>query len=134
MSTTITYKVNQPIDAQQLTNVFASSGINRPVQDFTRIQKMLNHGNLLVTAWDDEKLIGVARCLTDFSYCCYVSDLAVCKEYQQKGIGKALLAQVKKAATNQAAIILLSAPNAVEYYPHIGFEHVDVAFRIPRSN
>ncbi len=134
MSTTITYKVNQPIDAQQLTNVFASSGINRPVQDLTRIQKMLNHGNLLVTAWDDEKLIGVARCLTDFSYCCYVSDLAVCKEYQQKGIGKALLAQVKKAATNQAAIILLSAPNAVEYYPRIGFEHVDVAFRIPRSN
>ncbi|KSU86228.1 GCN5 family acetyltransferase [Bacillus sp. VT 712] len=134
VTTTITYKRNCPINAQQLISVFASSGIKRPIQDVARIQKMIDHANLLITAWDGEKLIGIARCVTDFSYCCYVSDLAVCKEYQQKGIGKTLLNKIKEEATDQSAIILLSAPSAVEYYPHIGFEQVDVAFRIPRSN
>ncbi|TYR80794.1 GNAT family N-acetyltransferase [Priestia megaterium] len=130
----ITYKVNEPITAEDMVRVFSSSGINRPVGDLARIKRMIEHANLTITAWDDKKLVGIARCVTDFSYCCYVSDLAVCGDYQKNGIGKALLEKVKEQASDQAAIILLSAPNALTYYPHVGFEKVDVAFRIPRKN
>ena len=83
---------------------------------------MLRHANLLCTAWDGEKLVGVARSVTDFDYCCYLSDLAVDENYQRKGIGKELIRQTKSRLGDKARIILLSAPKAEAYYPKIGFE------------
>ena len=82
---------------------------------------MCDNANLIITARKDEKLIGVARSITDFAYCTYLSDLAVDTEYQNQGIGKRLIEETKKAAP-QAKIILLSAPAAVEYYPKIGMK------------
>jgi ribosomal protein S18 acetylase RimI-like enzyme len=49
---------------------------------------MLANSNLLVTAWAGQQLVGIARSITDFHYCCYLSDLAVDVAYQQQGIGK----------------------------------------------
>ena len=86
----IIYKYNELITAEAMIEVFKKSGINRPIDDKERIQAMLDHGNILVTAWDGGKLIGVARSLTDFSFCCYLSDLAVDRAYQKSGIGKKL--------------------------------------------
>ena len=80
---------------------------------------MLKHADLIITARDQDKLIGVARSITDFSYCTYLSDLAVDKQYQRQGIGKELIRKTKLAAP-QAKLILLSAPKAVNYYPRIG--------------
>ena len=95
---------------------------------------MLDNANLLVTAWVDEeheeavndsesnkKLIGVARCVTDFSYCCYLSDIAVDEAYQKQGIGKSMIKKIEQQLPPSGKIILLSAPQASEYYPKIGF-------------
>ena len=94
---TIAYAQDRRITPQQLADVFTRSGIVRPVDDLARIEKMLQHGNLLITAWDGASLIGVARALSDFSFCCYLSDLAVDRAYQNKGIGQALIEQVRSA-------------------------------------
>jgi hypothetical protein len=61
----------RPISAEQLGNVFARSGIRRPIQDLARLTRMIEHANLMAGAWVDDSLVGVARALTDFSYCCY---------------------------------------------------------------
>ena len=82
---------------------------------------MLQHANLICSAWDGEKVVGVARSVTDFEYCCYLSDLAVDEQYQKKGIGKELIRLTKSKLGNKATIILLSAPKAEAYYPKIGF-------------
>jgi predicted N-acetyltransferase YhbS len=82
---------------------------------------MCENANLIITARLDGKLIGVARSMTDFGYCTYLSDLAVDREYQRKGIGKRLIEETKKQ-TPQATLILLSAPAAVDYYPKIGMK------------
>ena len=94
---------------------------------------MLDNANLLVTAWDGEKLIGVARALSDFSYCCYLSDLAVIKEYQHQDIGHELVTQVQNQIGDECVLILLSAPEVMEYYPRIGFTKVDNAFVVNRK-
>jgi ribosomal protein S18 acetylase RimI-like enzyme len=94
----------------------------RPVDDPNSIKAMLKHSNLLCTAWDSSKLVGVARSMTDFEYCCYLSDLAVDKEYQRAGIGKGLIRLTQSKLGDQAKIILLAAPAAEAYYRHIGFE------------
>jgi GNAT superfamily N-acetyltransferase len=100
----------------------------RPVEDPRAIEAMLAHANLLCTAWDEAKFVGVARSLTDFEYCCYLSDLAVDKDYQKKGIGKELLRLTQSRLGPKAKIILLAAPKAADYYPHIGLEAHDSAW------
>ncbi len=97
-------------------------GERRPVDDPVAIAAMLKHANLLCTAWDEEKLVGVARSVTDFAYCCYLSDLAVDEAYQRKGIGKELIRLTQSRLGENAKIILLAAPRAVDYYPRLGFE------------
>jgi ribosomal protein S18 acetylase RimI-like enzyme len=97
-------------------------GERRPIHDPVAIAAMLEHANLLCTAWDGEKLIGVARSVTDFQYCCYLSDLAVDEAYQRKGIGKELIRLTQSRLGESAKIILLAAPRAVDYYPRLGFE------------
>ena len=83
---------------------------------------MLQHANLLCTAWDGSKLVGVARSVTDFEYCCYLSDLAVDEDYQKAGIGRELIRLTRSRLGNKAKIILLAAPAAEAYYPKIGFD------------
>lgn len=103
----------------------------RPVDDLNCIAAMLRHANLLCTAWDGDKLVGVARSVTDFEYCCYLSDLAVDQAYQKRGIGRELIALTKSRLGRKARIILLAAPKAQGYYPKIGFDAHHSAWVLP---
>ena len=94
----------------------------RPVDDPKCIKAMLEHADLVCTAWDGEKLIGVARSVTDFEYCCYLSDLAVDAAYQKQGIGRELIRLTQSRLGSKAKIILLAAPKAEGYYARIGFD------------
>ena len=87
-----------------------------------KLEGMLKNADLNITCWDGELLIGVARSVTDFHYCCYLSDLAVDSDYQKQGIGKRLIAKTREKLPAGCKIILLSAPAAEDYYPHVGFE------------
>lgn len=129
----ITYKINTTPDTEAIIELYSSSGISRPTTDRERIAKMYAHSNLIVTAWHNELLVGISRSLTDFCYCCYLSDLAVRKEYQKHGIGKKLIAITKENIGDQVMLLLLSAPSAIDYYPKIGFQKVDNGFIIKRT-
>ena len=118
METEITYRNDVVPDISQVVEVYNSSGINRPTTDKERIEKMFSNSNLIITAWDKDKLVGISRSLTDF----YLSDLAVRKEYQTSGIGKKLIELTKNSIGEQTALILLSAPTAMNYYPKVGFQ------------
>lgn len=117
----ITYQIEESITAAEFIEVLNASTLaeRRPVNEPERIDQMLQHANLIATARHQGKLIGVARSLTDFVYCTYLSDLAVDKSYQKMGIGKALI-RITKNHSPQAKLILLAAPKAVDYYPKIG--------------
>lgn len=129
----ITYTDVKDQDAIYVAEVFKNSGIKRPFEDIERIQRMIDHSNILISAWSDGRMIGIARALTDYSYCCYLSDLAVNKDYQQHGVGRELVKQVQTKIGDECSLVLLSAPGAVEYYPKIGFERADKAFMIKRK-
>ena len=103
----------------------------RPVDDRKRLAGMLRHANLICTAWDSDLLVGVARSVTDFDYCCYLSDLAVDQAYQRKGIGKGLIRLTQAALGPTCKIILLSAPKAQKYYPKLGFSAHPSAWVLP---
>lgn len=129
----IIYSSDRIPDMDQIIDVYKSSGINRPINDKERIGKMYANSNLILTAWDKDKLVGIARSLTDFCYCCYLSDLAVRKEYQRKGIGKELIHLTREKIGEQTTLILLSAPAAIDYYPKVGMQIIDNGFIIRRT-
>ncbi|KQL56521.1 MULTISPECIES: GNAT family N-acetyltransferase [Bacillaceae] len=129
----ITIKVGEMITPQQLASVFQRSTINRPLEDLNRLEEMLKYGNLLVTAWDGEKLIGVARSLTDYAYCCYLSDLAVDTAYQFQGIGRQLVDKTKDEIGENVTLLLRASVEAMDYYPKLGFEQIENGFAIPRK-
>ena len=130
---TLHYRTGFLPPVADIIRVFEESGIVRPTHDVARIEKMFAHANLVVTAWEGETLVGVCRALTDFSYCCYLSDLAVNKSHQGQGIGQQLIEQVKHKIGDQVALILLSASSAMSYYPRIGFENIENGFIIKRK-
>lgn len=120
----IRYEAGNDLDLDQVIELYRAStlGERRPVDDRERMAAMLRHANLVVTAWDGELLVGISRALSDFSFVTYLSDLAVRASHQKQGIGKELIRRTQAAAM-QAKLLLLAAPAAEPYYPHIGFTH-----------
>jgi len=120
----IRYETRKGITPEQFVSLLRRSTLadRRPVEDPDCVKAMLEHANLLCTAWDDQTLVGVARSVTDFAYCCYLSDLAVDADYQKRGIGRELIRLTQSQLGESAKVILLAAPKAEAYYPHIGFE------------
>lgn len=131
----ITYETNRPITALDFIGVLNRStlGERRPVADPARIQTMLDHADILVTAWEHGLLVGVSRALSDFSFCCYLSDLAVDEGYQHRGIGKRLVELTHEVAGPQTMLILLAAPKAVDYYPKIGMKRHEACYIFDRT-
>ena len=118
----ITYRIGNDLGLDVMIELYVAStlGERRPVAERERMKAMLENANLVVTAWDGDVLVGISRAISDFAYATYLSDLAVRLSHQKLGIGKELIRRTQAEAP-LASLILLSAPKAVEYYPHIGF-------------
>lgn len=129
----IEYRHNAPLDPRDVARVFEASGIVRPTGDLARIARMLAGADLTLSAWDGDRLVGICRALTDYSYCCYLSDLAVDAAYQRQGIGRALVARLREGLGDEVTLVLLSADGAMDYYPRIGMMRAVNAFVIKRT-
>ena len=119
----IEYKINEPIATDQFIELLANStlGERRPIDDYQCMEGMISNSNLMVSAWHNSSLVGIALSVTDFHYACYLSDLAISKEYQKSGIGKQLQILTQKQLGTKCKLILIAAPAANPYYEHIGF-------------
>jgi len=119
----IQYRIGNDLNLDALIELYKAStlGERRPIDDRERMASMLRHANLVVSAWDGEQLVGVSRALSDFSFVTYLSDLAVRQSHQKQGIGKELIRRTQALAGKHAKLLLLAAPAAEKYYPHVGF-------------
>ncbi|MBN9539472.1 MAG: GNAT family N-acetyltransferase [Alphaproteobacteria bacterium] len=128
------YAREDNLGADEYIDVANKSGINRPVGDRDRIERMLAHANLILTARQDGRLVGFARSLTDFCFCCYLSDLAVDRACQGQGIGRRLIEETRTAAGGAlTTTLLLSAPGAVTYYEGIKMPKADNCYLYRRE-
>ena len=131
----VVYAVEDDLSVEEFIAILRSSGLaeRRPVDDEARIARMIENADLTVTARDKNgKLIGVSRCITDFAYCCYCSDLAVDSAWQGKAIGLELMRRSHEGAGPGTSFFLLSSPQAMSYYPQAGLEKFDNCFGISR--
>ncbi len=132
----ITYKTDIIPKIEAIIDLYNSSDYF-PIHDKSdteRIEKMHLNANIVATAWSDETLVGLARSISDFCYCCYLSDLCVRDDYKGQGIGKELVRITKEMAGDECKLILESSPNAMKFYASIGMEQIDSAFVIKRRS
>lgn len=128
-----TYKSDITPSAEQIAALYDAAGLPRPTKDKERIAKMYENSDIIITAWDDKKLVGICRSITDWVWSCYLADLAVDPTYKKSGIGKRLVDLTREELGEQSMILLLSVPDAMEYYPKIGFKKEDRGFIINRT-
>ena len=129
----ITYNTTIIPSAEQIIILYEDAGLPRPTKDPERIKTMYENSDLVVSAWDGDLLVGVSRSITDWVWCCYLADLAVRNDYQGKGIGKKLLELTREKVGEKSMVLLLSVPEAMEYYPKLGMENVQNGFIIKRE-
>jgi len=133
---TIGYAAEPQLAVDEFVDVLARSTLaeRRPVDDRDTMAGMLAHADLIITARDaGGLLVGVSRAITDFAYCTYLSDLAVDQAFQGLGIGRELIRQTHARAGRHTTLILLAAPKARSYYPHIGMTRHDSCWLIERQ-
>lgn len=128
------YQLEPSLAVAEFRDVLIRStlGERRPIDDEPTLQAMLAQADILVTAREDDLLVGISRALTDYAFCTYLSDLAVDEAYQRRGIGQELIRRTHEAAGLSTTLILLSAPKAQAYYPHIGMTQHNSCWVIPR--
>jgi ribosomal protein S18 acetylase RimI-like enzyme len=147
---TILYAVEPELSAVEFIDLLHRSTLaeRRPVDRPDVIEQMLRNADLIVTARaiadaqptdkpaelrSSSNLVGISRAVTDYSYCVYLSDLAVDAAYQRRGIGRELIRQTHAAAGPHTMLILLAAPKARTYYPHIGMAPHESCWYLPRG-
>ncbi len=131
----ISYQLEPELEPAEMIGLLVRSTLaeRRPIDEPGTIQDMIRHADIVLTARIDGKLVGLSRAITDFSYCTYLSDLAVDEAFQRRGIGRELIARTHAAAGLDTTLILLAAPKAENYYPHIGLERHNSCWIIRRQ-
>lgn len=131
----VVYGVEPDLETAEFRRVLIESGLapRRPVDEPGRLARMLAAADLVVTARRAGALVGIARTLTDFAFCAYLSDLAVCRSAQGLGVGQGLIAKTRAAVGPEASLLLTAAPDAIGFYDHIGMPRVPDAFRYDRE-
>jgi predicted N-acetyltransferase YhbS len=124
----ITYQKNVIPAVEQIIELYNSAGLPRPTNDPDRMKKIFENSGLVITAWDDDKLVGICRTITDWVWCSYLADLAVYPIYRGAGIGKKLIELTKETLGEQSMVLLISVPEALDYYPKLGFSREEKAF------
>ncbi len=129
----VSYSLEPDLSADEFRDILERSTLaeRRPVDQPATIAGMLRHADIVLTARVDGRLVGVSRAITDFSFCTYLSDLAVDEAFQRQGIGQELIRRTHEAAGLRTMLILLAAPKAREYYPHIGMTRHESCWIIP---
>lgn len=129
----IIYKTDTIPSISQIIKLYESSGLPRPTNDVDRITKMYQNSDLIVSAWDGDNLVGISRTITDWVWSSYLADLAVDPNYKKSGIGKKIIEITRTKLGEQAMVLLLSVPTAMEYYPKVGFTKENRGFIIERT-
>ena len=132
---TISYTEEENLSPEQFISILERSALarRRPVADPASIKTMLTKADIVLCAWDNNQLVGISRAITDFSYCCYLSDLAVDAAYQKRGIGNELIKRTHILAGDGTTLVLLSAPDAMPYYEKIGMAPITNGWMIDRT-
>lgn len=111
------------LDVQQLLELFKVAAFwarERRVED---LEKAIAYSNPVVSAWQDDQLVGFARATSDGVYRATIWDVVVHPEHQSKGIGRKLVETVlSHPHVNQVERVYLMTTFKEKFYERVGFQ------------
>jgi GNAT superfamily N-acetyltransferase len=131
----ITYQQELTLTAAEYISVLSRTTMRdkRPLGNTARIQGMLDGANFIVTARESDAIVGLARCITDFSWIAYCAELAVVETHQGLGVGQKLIEAAKALLGPQIGLSLIAEPEAEGFYRRIGMQQY-AAFFLDRED
>ena len=92
-----------------------------------KLQIAMKNFETVISAWDDDKLVGMVCVMDEGVMNAYVHYLLVRPEYQDKGIGKELVSRVKEIYKDYLRIIVVGYDEEIGFYENCGFEKAEDA-------
>lgn len=117
----IKYNLDKKVDYDKLITLFNQVGWDDKTEDIDRLKGMVENSQIVVTAWDEEIMIGFARCTTDYVFNGQINNVVVDSKYRRKGIGKCLINKILDSS-KQVTYMLRGDINNEEFYKGLGFE------------
>ena len=118
---TITYKDTKDFKAQELQDLFLSVHWASGYHPEKLVIAMKNSG-AVYSAWDGEKLVGLANVLDDGIMTAYVHYVLVDPDYQCSGIGKELMNRINKQYETYLRILLVASDNNIGFYENCDYK------------
>lgn len=129
----IVIKVNAALSLEAVRRLYLDTDFDKPVSSDSRLATMIGQTPLVISAFDDDQLVGMARCLTDFEYFCYLSDLLVLPAYQHQGIGRQLVTTLQDYLGSRVTLSLCADAKATGFYQKLGIRSANNMYRIHRK-
>ena len=120
----IRYDTKKDLPCRQLLALFAAVGWS----DGTETEFMIDNFNkpfinstIVISAWEEDRMIGCVRVISDRIFRSVIYDLAVMPEYQRQGIGRELVRRCKEHFPDSEWLVE-TIPERAGFYERIGFK------------
>jgi ribosomal protein S18 acetylase RimI-like enzyme len=117
----IMYNTDKKVDYDRLKTLFNEVGWNDKTDDINRLKTMVENSQIVVTAWDEDTMVGFARCTTDYVFNGQINNVVVDSKYRKKGIGKVLIDTILDSS-KQVTYMLRGSIRNENFYRSLGFE------------
>jgi GNAT superfamily N-acetyltransferase len=87
-----------------------------------QLYNALLNSHSFITAWHNQKLVGLGNAISDGYLVVYYPHLIVHPDYQSMGIGKLILKKFQEKYGNFHQQILVADGKAIDFYEKCGFE------------
>jgi len=128
----IKYYTDKKVDYNKLIKLFNEVGWDDKAKDLDRLKKMVENSQVVVTAWDNEDMVGFARCVTDFVYNGQINNVVVDINYRCNGIGKEMIKKILNSS-EKVTYILRGDPDNITFYNSLGFKEANLSLVYKRK-
>ncbi|MBU3156988.1 GNAT family N-acetyltransferase [Clostridium estertheticum] len=129
----IMYNTDKKVDYDKLKTLFNEVGWNDKTEDNNRLLLMVENSQIVVTAWDEGRMVGFARCTTDYVFNGQINNVVVDSKYRKKGIGKNLI-NIIFNSSQQVTYMLRGSISNEEFYRSLGFEDGPISLIYKRKS
>jgi GNAT superfamily N-acetyltransferase len=123
----IHYKENYQIDKSDLEKLYSSVGWAAYTKNLEVLEQAINHSLQVISAWNEDELVGLIRVIGDGFTMIYVQDILVHPDYQDKKIGTELMTKIldNYPEVRQKVLLTEDAPDVRHFYEKFGFTSCD---------
>ncbi|MED3804141.1 GNAT family N-acetyltransferase [Lysinibacillus xylanilyticus] len=124
---TIVFKEEKYIDKNDLKVLYGDVEWYAYTKDLDQLQQALLNSIYVLSAWENNQLIGLTRVVGDGLTILYIQDILVLNSHQNRGIATDMMNHIleKYKDVRQKVLLTEEAPDVRHFYEKNGFQSCD---------